>query len=217
MKTLKRVALAAALLASASSAHAAMKAYQTSGLWSANAGTANDGTPMCSMSIQDKERAAFIKWQAGSENLFVQVYKSSWNIPIGTTMPMTIQFDRAEPFKGTATSIPGGNGQMIEVSLKNEEGSTTPRSFMEEFASAVKMYFIFPGGNETLWSAPMEGSRIIAGSFAKCVIDYSKYATPKTQPHKGGGGGGATQPHNSTPAEPVAPPPLSGSAKRNDI
>jgi len=57
----------------------------------------------------------------------------------------------------------------------------------------------------------------VAGSFAKCVIDYSKYATPKTQPHKGGGGGGATQPHNSTPAEPVAPPPLSGSAKRNDI
>jgi len=194
MKT-KCIAFAAALFASASAAQAEMKPFAQSGAWTALAGRNDAGTPMCSMSVRGNDRLAMVKWQVGGGPVFVQVYKGSWNIPKGIQLPLSIQFDKATPFAGIATSV---TDKMIEARIKNDEddnGDATV-SFMQLFIAADKMVIQFPGGNESNWVANMDGSKTIGRRFVQCITEYNaRYGSGATQPHQGGN---ATQPYGNS-------------------
>src|SRR5262245_36391341 len=110
---LKCVALVAALLVSASAAQAQMKVYARSGAWEARAGFNDNGDPMCGMSVYGDQRKVMVKWQVGTQKMFVQLWKRSWNIPADASMPLVIQFDKMTPFEGTAYAK-STNRQMIE-------------------------------------------------------------------------------------------------------
>jgi hypothetical protein len=205
LTTLRSFTLAAALIVSATAANAKVETFDQSGAWSAFAGSNNEGVPMCGMTVHgdNSRRMAMIKWQLGSNSIFVQLYKQSWRVPVGTEMPIEIQFDRAEPFRGIATSFNKG-GMLIEATIKNDSGDgsyETLKSFMALFGAASQMYFAFPGGNENSWVAPMNGSEKIGRSFVRCIDTYEKNGT---QPHGGAGtqphqGGGSTQPFGRKP------------------
>jgi hypothetical protein len=207
-------ALAAALIASASVAHAQVQTFERSGGWSAFAGSNDGGTPMCGMSIiGSNARHAMIKWQLGGSGIFVQLFKQSWNIPPGTKMPIVVQFDRATPFEGVATHR---DRTIIEVWLQNgsEEGTADIFwRFMDQFMAADKMYFSFPGGSENSWVASMDGSEKVGRAFTRCIATYYERYGKQSQPHRGGdatqpysGGSEATQPYGAK--KPGRSPPV---------
>ena len=194
MSKWKRLVLAAALLASVSSAKAQTETYATSGAWSAYAGRNVEGNPMCGMKVNGKDRGAYIKWQINDNGVFIHISKSGWDIPPGTKMPFALSFDRTGRSEGIARTVPG-NRQMIEAIILNDGDGLTFEQFMNYFMKAEKMFFSFPGGSENDWWITLDGSETIGRRFMQCIVEYSdRYGNKKpTQPY----GSGATQPHGS--------------------
>jgi hypothetical protein len=193
MKHLTRLALAAAMLASASGAYAQTETFARSGAWTAFHGRNNAGSLTCGMSIVGAEgRIAMIKWQSTDSGLFVHIGKDGWSIPLGVEMPIEIQFDRMPKLEGMAASRTdkGQYAKMIEIWIKKESEIA---SFMDNFMAADKMYVSFPGGSEKPWVAKMDGSETIGRHFKHCVADFIAEGEKKsTQPF------GSTQPHSPT-------------------
>jgi hypothetical protein len=173
MRNLTTLSLAAALMLGASSVHAEMKQVERAGVWTAFAGTADDGLPMCRMSSTADVRYVHVKWTISG--LFLHVVKLNWRIPAGTEMPMTIRFDQEESFKGTAKRR---LDQSVEFRIPE---TLDARRFVDQFATADRMRITF-SGNEREWVMGMDGSDTVAQKFTRCVAVLKKKMGPATQP-----------------------------------
>lgn len=207
MKSLRYIAFAAALLASGSAAQAKMDVVLQSGAWRASTGLNTEGNPMCSMStFGDNGRSAYIKWQANSgTKLFVQLFKTSWNIPDGVDMPLEIKFDHKMPLAGIAKKLTtkNVNNKAIEVSVKSRDSGDSVdemMNFLKLFVTSSSMSIKFTGGTEPNWRIKMDGAETIGQRFTKCVIDSE-------QAYKAGGGG--TQPFGNNGMQPLDTKPKS--------
>jgi hypothetical protein len=187
VRTLTTLSLAAALMLGASSAHADMKELARWGVWAAYSGTDDENKPVCSIVVNGDVRSLHIKWQPG-HGLFIHARKETWDVPANFPMPMIMQFDNDAPLKGTASRHAGiKHGKTIQYTIGYND---TAKRFMERFASSYRMRVTFPGGSERDWNMSMEGSRVIANHFARCVVDLG---------HRHAGQLHNSQPHNSQP------------------
>jgi hypothetical protein len=175
------------------------------------------GTPMCGMTINGKDRAAYIKWQLNDNGVFIHISKSGWDIPPGKKMPFALSFDRTGRSEGIASTVTG-NRQMIEAIILNDGDGLTFEQFMNYFMKAEKMFFSFPGGSENDWWITLDGSETIGRRFMQCIVEYSDrygnkkptqpYGSGATQPHSSNGGG--TQPHSGGGNSGITAPPKNG-------
>jgi hypothetical protein len=179
MRSLTIPLLAAALFVGASSAHAEMKVVARAGAWSASAGTADTGKPMCQMASTNNDiRTVQIKWVV-VDGLFLHVGKDNWKVPVGVEMPLAIRFDQETPFKVTAKGL-ADHPRWIELKI---DDATDARHFVDQFRTAAKLSVSFPGGNEREWVLSMDGSDTIVRKFTECVAAVKKkYDGPATQP-----------------------------------
>jgi hypothetical protein len=154
-------------------AHAEVRTIYRSGAWATIAGTANDGSPTCGVTVKGEDRGLAVKWFK-DELLLVHVRKNSWHIPAGTKMPMSIAFDQQEPWEGLAYQ----DGDNLIVM-----GIAKPESFISQLAYANSMTIRFLVGTETPWSATMTGSQGAVERMRQCVTETRQAAVPKTQPY----------------------------------
>ena len=122
-------------------------------------------------------------------DLFIQAFKSNWQIPKGAEMPVTLQFDGDPPLTADAVGGTAGNG-FVDF---NVDSSFTVK-FLARFALADTLTLSFPQGNERPWTLNMIGSSEAVASFAACVARLPKatqpYATQPSAPQ-------ATQPYRN--------------------
>jgi hypothetical protein len=96
---LRYFVLAAALLASVSSAHAELQELARSGAWRAVADKSGDA-PVCAMEAYSysDHRMLMIKWARGTTSMSVHLCKPNWIIPERTELTLKIQFDGVVSF-----------------------------------------------------------------------------------------------------------------------
>ena len=203
---MKRFLLTAALVAATATTALASSANETvplrnAGYWTAWYSPANsDGKAMCGMGstidYANGAKGMFMVKYSG-ERIFVHVYKSSWSIPAGTSIPVWLKFDRDEPLTTTAAGNPGENvGSYVEFTIKPD----FTKGFLELFANASTMSVGFQQGSEKPWAVNMRGSREVADAFSKCVVTLTPNST---QPY--GNSASPSQPYGNAPAKPSQP------------
>lgn len=206
---MKRSLLAAALLAATATTAFAASASQEitlrkAGYWSATYYASNsDGNPMCAVKTQSNLRgdiAIFmIKYETKS-GTFVQIAKTSWNIPKDAEIAVTLTFDSAS---STAIGTPSPTGKSIQSSISPD----FEKDFLNLFASANRMELGFKSGNEKPWIFNMSGSREVSDAFAKCVAVLKER---NTQPF-------STNPETSQSTQPFgAKPAVTNPAVQHD-
>lgn len=173
---------------------------RTAGYWTAFYDPRNsDGVEMCGMKTDTTNGAVMVKY-AGT-GVFVQVFKSTWRIPNGTIVPVSLTFDKSDPWiadasGGTMDRSPGFGFVVFTIKAQGVG------DFIREFGEAGTMTVGFTQGNEQPWTLRMSGSREVAASFSKCVTALAGRSS--TQPHAGGS---TTQPYGKpAPSQPYGKP-----------
>jgi hypothetical protein len=196
---MKRLLIATMLLAAtALPASARMRPFHTSGYWTANSGTLENGVAACSMSASyyatntgEWTRGVYFKWAAGDNFLTVHLFKKAWSIPPGTKLQLNIGVDRQ-----WAWSVQSALGQYVDRTVGSVVEFTISADrfaeFIGEFREANTLWFRFPNGNEPTWGFSMRGSRDVANAFAYCM--------------KRTAGSAPTQPYGSAPTQPNTQP-----------
>ena len=167
-------AVAVLLMATTAQAGQITKLYSSS-WWNAWYDASNhDGNPMCVMAAKfawadGAIGRAHVKWTVRG-GAFLQVWKSNWTLPKGSTVSMSvtfIDFDRdAPPQTITANAKTVSERSLISFDIRAED--LVP--ILGLFGDAEKMTINFPQGNEPQWTAKIDGSRKAASSFAQCIV-----------------------------------------------
>lgn len=168
----------------------------SSGAWSAFGGTADDGRRVCGVITGGPHgKTMAITYFQGTSFLEVQIGKTSWAIPDGTRVRMTLQFGNGAPWVA-----PGrGRGNVVYGRIAGDQ----VRAFMTELRAAGSGVLEFLDGNEGSWAIDLTGSGSAVVVMMQCaarLIDGGR----STQPY--GGSGVGTQPHGSTPPAPAPAP-----------
>jgi hypothetical protein len=154
------------------------KELAKSGQWTAwSARIEPNNQFMCSVGTKGKDWFFWFKWIDGVN--WFQIQKQGWRIPLGTTVPLSLQFDEHEPHSGTAGSRPTTNN--LSGSLTDDKFQTV----MKEFIASKTMHIKFPNGSDRGWSVSLDGADKIARTYMKCVTDYEKN-NRSPQPHQDG-------------------------------
>ena len=175
---------AAATLLVATTPQAAKSDYvnlKSKGNWTAFYTVSNQGNPLCGMTTywlnnRDGTAAtAHLKYTSGSV-ITVQLFKSGWRIPKGTTVNVSISFDNSQQFAVGAKSGIYENDAYLQFDVK--EG--TEADLLGLIADAREFKINFPDGDEPTWVAKMYGSREVSDAFRRCAFALDKNAP--TQP-----------------------------------
>ena len=197
-------------------AEATTQTILTVGGWSAYSGTSDDGTQLCGIMTQntDDSQLFFLKYFLGTTILEADVIKTSWSIPDGTNIPMSLTIGTHTPW----TMIGRGSGR--EVTWKFS--SDVANEFQKEFEFSNSMELSFQSGTEAPWTFDLSGSYAVFQAFYRCVATITSPPQP-TQPYTPQSGPNPAQPSQpfnpgpapqyyspqpqGTPAAPPVPPP----------
>jgi hypothetical protein len=176
------------------------------GRWTVFGGTSDQKVPVCGISTSWNGNTAgfLIKWFQGVNGLVVHIYKSSWNIPAGIQLDVSIQFGHAAPWTVRATHV--GTSKMIELTVPSDRVS----AFLTEVRYSSFMTVAFPSGTEPPWVGSMEGSNNAVVAMAQCyrntqALSSQPFANNPPQPY----GNNAPQPSAPSlpPHQPLRQPP----------
>ena len=179
MKTITLAALVT-LAAMTTASQADVKLISQSGYWAAFGGLASDNmTPLCGVrtGFPALGRIFMVKWQPGHD-IFIQLYKEGWTVPLNMPVDVQIQFDRAAPWTGKAV---GKGGTGIELIVPG--GRLEP--FLNELRFASSMAVTFPTGSEPAWIADMTGSNAAILGMMKCYQSFNPRPAVNSQPYVG--------------------------------
>jgi hypothetical protein len=215
-----RTGIAAALLLGAlpASAGAEMVVYYRAHGWDAFNGPDENGRQMCGIGTTKaaEQRSFSLRFQIGGDIVTFRAKKSTWNIPQGTLLPVTLQVGLDTPWNMQGV----GDGQTVEWSLDRNTIQTFDRQFRHDKSLTVT----FPTGNEPPWTIALRGSTAISNAFGRCITTLTQReegrpprpAAPTshaaTQPY----GDVATPPPETVPSQPfgaAAAPPASPASR----
>ena len=148
------------------------------GAWTAYYTIGDRGSPVCGMYAMGQDKTMFLKYIDG--RLMAHFYKNSWRVKSGTTMNVTISFDRSAPLPGTGTANWSENtrSSFLEVGIKQGEES----GFLDSIADADRLTIGFPDGDEVDWNINMAGSRTVSQALRRCAYVVDKREAEATQP-----------------------------------
>ena len=187
MLRLPVLVLSAAVLA-ASPAYADTQTLFQSGPWVLYGGTSNSGYALCGMRVSDTagNRTVHIKYFAGDDHLTIQMFKSTWQVPNGTRLAVTMQMDRNPMWSARAY----GESDHVEFTIPYSGLD----NFAREFRFSEAMRIAFPDGNEAPWITSLAGTNAMLDQFIGCMR-----AVRNAHP------GGPTQPYSGPPSTPSQP------------
>ena len=133
--------------------------------WQYEAGIGSRGTPVCTILSAVRNRNIgqniVIKGFKGSENLHIDLYKDTWNIPSGTDVSITFDFGDNQPL-----TLPAyGDGHILDVELPTEHTAM----FLLQVVERPFIQIIFPGGNEGTWIVAAGGARAATTKLVDCL------------------------------------------------
>ena len=133
--------------------------------WQFDRGTGSNGTPLCAMLSAVRNRNVgqniVVKGFKGSENLHIDLYKDTWNIPGGTDVSITLDFGDNQPL-----TLPAyGDGHILDVELPTEHTAV----FLSLVVERPFIQVIFPGGNEGTWVVAAGGARAAVTKLVDCL------------------------------------------------
>lgn len=161
------------------------------GTWTAYKGLSENGKPLCGMFVKGGERSMHIKYFLGNVGVTVQLFKTSWKIPNGTKIPVSIGVDG--DMRWNANAI--GRQNIVERTI----GENILAEFEAAFRSGVVLNIEFLTGNETPWRASLNGSNLITTTFVRCMRILINESAP-TQPFDRN-----NSPNRTSPALPTQP------------
>jgi hypothetical protein len=114
----------------------------------------------------------FLKFTKGGENIFLQLWKSSWKfgsqrIPVGATVNLDDIKLSATGYAYASNPSPPDNMSVSLVGFNVAKDYSI--DFMTHFAEKNRLTIEFHEGNEPNWTSSLVGSREVAGAFAKCI------------------------------------------------
>ena len=134
--------------------------------WSFYAGTTPRGTAFCSILSAIKTsnvgQNIAIKTFKGTENLVVDLYKDTWNIPQGTDVEVMLDFGDNKPIVLRAY----GDGHIVDIRLPTEDTAM----FLSLVVDRPFMQVVFPGGNEGTWFVGGRGARQAVSKLTSCAL-----------------------------------------------
>ena len=159
------------------------------GPWVLYGGTSNSGHPLCGMRVSDNNgsRTIHIKYFAGDDHLTIQMFKTSWQVPSGTRLAVTMRMD-ANP---VWTARAYGEADHIEFTIP----IAGVDNFAREFRYSGQMRIAFPEGSEAPWIASLAGTNIMLDRFVACIRSIRNAPGP----------GGPSQPYSAAPEPPSQP------------
>lgn len=172
-----------------------------SGFWEAFGGVSNAGNPVCGVAETGAAgKMITVKWFYDHPRLYVQLYKSTWEIPDGAQISVRFKFDNDAPWEAHAAKVTA-NGIQFNIP---PDGI---KSFVNQMAAASHLYIAFPSGSETIWDGNLDGAY---GAMHK-MLDCMNYMNAHAGQFESGGGqtepyGSTTQPFGSAPSEPTPTP-----------
>jgi hypothetical protein len=181
---------------------------KTNGVWKTYSDVTKKGETVIGMYTAVANNSAFyIKYFAGENRLYVQIFRDGWQFPEGgVAVPFRITFDNSsEPYSATghARMDSGKAGQMFALVESFIDDPELAGDFVNAMSRADKMTITFEQGDETPWVVDMKGSREASTAFMNAVGDLCSKATNC---------GKATQPYNAT--KPTTQP--YNAAKKNE-
>ena len=210
MRTALRIGMMTTLFLGtlAGSAGADMTVYYRSHGWDAFSGPDENAKPVCGIGTtkQTEKRSFSLRFPIGWDSVTFRAKKSTWNIPAGTVIPLTIQIGHDDPWKVQGT----GMGQVVEWSV--DPGTFQP--YEKQFRRNKSMTVSFPSGSEPPWTIPLKGSKTISNAFGHCIKVMTQRELDQTLQSFMPVDRSATQPFTEPPApQPeVAPTQPYGSA-----
>ncbi len=182
---MKRILMAsAAVLLMATSAQAEPKVLSRSGAWTTFYTVNDTNIPMCGMSIEGHLTGGatrlFVKYNAGGDKLFIQIYNDGWRIPENTEIPGYIVFDTSPRFPFTANGGMSSRTRSGVVTLSIAADAAL--DFLHEFSEAKKIIIGFDSGTQTPMELNMQGSRDAANVFKRCNASIDEAAAKAPQP-----------------------------------
>ena len=179
---MKTTALAAlvTLAAMTTASQADVKLISQSGYWAAFGGRASDNMTRLwgvRTGFPALGRIFMVKWQPGHD-IFIQLYKEGWTVPLNMPVDVQIQFDRAVPWIGKAL---GKGGAGIELTVPGDH----LEEFLKELRFASSMAVTFPTGSEPAWIANMTGSNAASLAMMKCYQGFNPPPAVTSQPYVG--------------------------------
>jgi len=189
MKTFARIAVAAAVIAGASTAPAAaqeVRELAQSGPWIARMAMSDRNVPLCVMSNVSGEAGLHIKYFQGSQNLVVHLFRAGWQIPREQRLSMTLGIDRLESWNAEVTSM----GDGIEFTVGQAE--------MRRFEAALRQgrfmtIQLGTGNKSTPVQVALGGVNDVSDAFIQCMRAINGRG--------GAQGAGAPTPQQPRPAQ----------------
>ena len=164
--------------------------------WQYHYDISSRGTPICSILSAARNanigKNIVIKGFKSEENLHVDIYKDTWNIPRGTDVNVTFDFDDNEPL-----TLPAyGDGHILDVELPTQHTAI----FLSLVVERPFIQVIFPGGNEGTWVVVANGARAATMKLVECLRGLGpskRQGTSSRAPTQPFGAPPSTQPFGS--------------------
>ncbi|WP_207537185.1 hypothetical protein [Sabulicella rubraurantiaca] len=162
----------------------------THGSWTAYRAQTPTGRQLCGIRVVGAEgRTLHLKHFAGDRHVTFQAFKSSWTIPQGTRLRLSLRVDNNAPW-----TTGGAVGQRNFVEWTVAGGI---ERFEVQFRNGTRLFLEFPEGSEGPWVVSLTGSAAAMGRMVECMnaVRQGTGDAPR---------GGPTQPFGDAPRQ--APP-----------
>jgi hypothetical protein len=127
------------------------------------------GTPVCALATSGKGNAVIrniaIKALGGNEFLSLTLFKDSWKVPQGSTVPLMLSFKDNQPIALSAY----GDGNVLDIQLPTESTAI----FLSLLASKSTLQIAFQRGKEVSWEINLASIKPALKSFLECTQSLS--------------------------------------------
>ena len=136
------------------------------GVWTAFAGTADNGQRLCGISTDGTGKYFGLKYYNGDRTLTIQLGSKDWSIRDGGRQRVALKMGYHSPWSATATGFHFSDG---DAGLQFEIRADQLAQFMGEFSSSDVLFVRFPNSNVSDWRGSLAGGKAISESLLRCI------------------------------------------------
>jgi hypothetical protein len=149
----------------AAAVQAEVKVTASAGGWEAFGGTTSNGTPVCGISKDLKEKYFSVKLFSGRDTITVQLSDKDWSLEKGTKYDITMRFDQNKLWRATGVGFLFNDGDPgIEYTIRRQELGEFTREFGS--SSGLVLHLANPGKRD--WTIDLTGVKDVKTEFDTC-------------------------------------------------
>jgi hypothetical protein len=136
------------------------------GVWTAFAGTTDNGQRVCGISTSGTGKYFGLKYYNGDNTLTIQLGAKDWSIRDGGRQKVSLTMGDHSPWTATATGFHFSDG---DAGLQFEINTDQLGQFMDEFGNSDELYVRFPNSPVSDWRGSLSGGEAISRSLLRCI------------------------------------------------